>query len=623
MNDLLNALGLATGLALYAMLLAMVLRDRARGGPFDSVPLATAILGSVWNLCSISLYLLPRVGVTAATRAVTVCGVIALGLLPAVVVHSVVRGPRGGKWPFANAALLAGAYAASVGAALIQFHALWIGNSVPSVLGLRLLTWTFLILAVPLVAVTTRQPNGRRALWVAALAAFAVSALHLSQLHESGNTWLTELVGHHASIPLAVAILYQDYPFALADLFLKRALLLIVLVATALAGLTLGALADAGSVPQLALLAGGWVATALAYPWMRSSINWFVDTIVLARPHYRSVEATMLREMQADDSIERVLDRIAQQVSEALSAGGTDRHEVVNLPDTERPIVETLDGPGVRVTVPTSETPAYVLEFSRLTGGRRVLSGDVSFLSNVAIAAARRIDAIRLTQERYDRGVREQEVAKLASQAELRALRAQLNPHFLFNALTTIGYLIQVTPARALETLMRLTSLLRGVLRSEGEFTTLGREIDLVEAYLDIERARFEHRLRVRIEVPDDLRDLSVPPLILQPLVENAVKHGIAPLRHGGEIVVTATQSDEPPRLLVRVADTGPGLSAGEILQRRQNGVGLNNVERRLQCYYGAAASITFRSCPGRGTLVELSVPTLAAAAVPAGRKLP
>jgi sensor histidine kinase YesM len=180
--------------------------------------------------------------------------------------------------------------------------------------------------------------------------------------------------------------------------------------------------------------------------------------------------------------------------------------------------------------------------------------------------------------------------------------------------------LIQVTPARALETLMRLTSLLRGVLRSEGEFTTLGREIDLVEAYLDIERARFEHRLKVCIEVPEDLRDLSVPPLILQPLVENAVKHGIAPLRHGGEIAVTAVRSGEPSRLIVRVADTGPGLSAGEVLQRRRNGVGLNNVERRLQCYYGAAASITFQSCPGRGTFVELALPAATPAAVPVRR---
>src|ERR1700750_314753 len=92
------------------------------------------------------------------------------------------------------------------------------------------------------------------------------------------------------------------------------------------------------------------------------------------------------------------------------------------------------------------------------------------------------------------------------------ALRAQINPHFLFNALTTIGYLIQTAPPRALETLLRLTSLLRGVLRSEGEFTTLGRELEIVESYLDIERARFEHRLRATVDVPPRLRNVRLPP---------------------------------------------------------------------------------------------------------------
>src|SRR5207244_489792 len=165
------------------------------------------------------------------------------------------------------------------------------------------------------------------------------------------------------------------------------------------------------------------------------------------------------------------------------------------------------------------------IEVTELRGGRRLLSDDRAALDAIASLIGRRIDAIRLTQERYERERREQETSKLATEAELRALRAQINPHFLFNALTTIGYLIQTAPARALETLMRLTALLRSVLRSEGEFTTLGRELDLIEAYLDIEHARFEQRLRVRIDVPQALRTIRVPPLLLQPIVENAVKH--------------------------------------------------------------------------------------------------
>src|SRR5205807_10049772 len=133
----------------------------------------------------------------------------------------------------------------------------------------------------------------------------------------------------------------------------------------------------------------------------------------------------------------------------------------------------------------------------------------------LSAAAARRIDGIRITKERYEREIRDQELEKLATQAELRTLRAQLNPHFLFNALTTIGHLIQAAPPRALETLLRLTSLLRAVLRSEAEFTTLGGELEVVESYLDIERARFEERLEVTIDVPDRLRSVRIPPLIL------------------------------------------------------------------------------------------------------------
>lgn len=224
----------------------------------------------------------------------------------------------------------------------------------------------------------------------------------------------------------------------------------------------------------------------------------------------------------------------------------------------------------------------------------------------------RRIDAIRLSRERYERQLREQEIGKLATEAELRALRAQINPHFLFNALTTLGYLIQTAPDRALDTLMRLTSLLRGVLRSESEFTTLGREIELVESYLDIERARFDERLRVRVDVPAALKSLRVPPLLLQPVVENAVKHGIAPERRGGEVSVTARldRDHEGGAVLVLVVrDSGAGVSAAELQRGRDLGVGLANIERRLACHYGDAARLSIASAPGAGTTVEIHMP--------------
>ena len=156
-----------------------------------------------------------------------------------------------------------------------------------------------------------------------------------------------------------------------------------------------------------------------------------------------------------------------------------------------------------------------MVEVNGLNGGRRLLSDDIALLEAFALVVGKRVDAVRVVQERFDRGMREREITQLAAEAELRALRAQLNPHFLFNALTTIGYLLKTAPERALGTLYRLTDLLRAVLRRPpGEVITLGEELDLVESYLAIERERFEERLTTRIDVPDELRALpnAAPP---------------------------------------------------------------------------------------------------------------
>jgi two-component system LytT family sensor kinase len=266
------------------------------------------------------------------------------------------------------------------------------------------------------------------------------------------------------------------------------------------------------------------------------------------------------------------------------------------------------------VDIPVAETPQFRLEVSELTGGRRLLSGDHAALQTIAALLGRRIDAIRLSRERYARQLREHEMSKLATEAELRALRSQINPHFLFNALTTIGYLVQTAPERALDTLLRLTTLLRGVLRSEGEFTTLGRELDLIESYLDIERARFEQRLSVTIDVPPELRRQRILPLVLQPLVENAVKHGIAPVREGGEVRVSAHVADDRATLVLAVTDTGRGATKTQLRRGRAEGVGLANVERRLAAQFGSAASLSIVSTPGGGTTVEIRMPAAASA---------
>ena len=618
MSELLNLVGLSTGVVLYAMLLAMVVRaGRAAGGRFDPLLLATAVLGLVWNLCALPAYELPKVGIEGPFTFLIAGGFSALGFLPAVVVHSVLRHERDsasvGDWP--KRSVVVAAYAVSAVAAACHAQAAWAGQRLPSPFGMRLLTYGFIALVIPLAAVTRKQPGARRALWAAALSIFAVSALHLSQLHRGDASWPIELLGHHASLPLAFAILYQDFPFALADLFLKRALTLVALVSAALLGVAAIGVIHSPELPlrdprDVGLLVTLWVGTALLYPTIRDVIGWFVDTVLLDRPNYATLRAGIGRDVQRHQDIATMLDAVCRQLAPALSARTVRWRE---QPDTVPMDASTQTGTTTAaVDVPVAESPHYTLEVSGLAGGRRLLSGDHAALDAVASLVGRRIDVIRLTDERYARELREQEIGKLASEAELRALRAQINPHFLFNALTTIGYLIQTAPPRALQTLMRLTALLRSVLRSEGEFTTLGHEIELIESYLDIEHARFEQRLRVRIDVPMALRSLRVPPLVLQPIVENAVKHGIAPLLRGGDVTVTARLEPDGDRhlLVLEVHDSGVGVGAVDLRAGRNAGVGLSNVERRLACQYGAAASLSMESSPDAGTTVRIRIPT-------------
>jgi hypothetical protein len=639
-GELLNLVGLSAGVVLYAMLLAMVVRAGRPLGltpRFDPLLLLTSVLGLVWNLCALPAYELPKMGIEGPFPYLVAIGFGALGFLPAVVVHSVLRRDREGVRGALKQSLVTVAYGVSAFAGALHLHAAWTGATVPAAFGMRLLTYTFVALVVPLAAVTRGQPGSRRALWAAALATFAVSALHLSQLHQGEVSWPVELVGHHASLPLAFAILYQDYPFALADLFLKRALALLAIIAVAFAAIATFGLRSAAFAQfvhidprQVSVLVTLWVATALLYPAVRRVTAWFVDTVVLHRPDYRSLRANIARTVQGRDEVPTLLAEVCDLLAPALSApfvtwresrapgqdealgpavvGGTEAAALAKAAAGE-----PLPGPVVAlVTVPATESPRFVIAIGQLTGGRRLLSDDLATLEAIAVVVARRIDAIRITNERYQREIREQEIGKLATEAELRALRAQINPHFLFNALTTIGYLIQTTPPRALQTLLRLTTLLRAVLRSEGEFSTLGRELEVVEAYLDIERARFEERLRVTIDVAPELRSIRVPPLVLQPLVENAVKHGIAEKALGGEVVIRASVNgvdNETRQLLLVVQDTGAGTTPAMLQRGRIEGVGLRNVERRLECQYGDAASLSVRTTPSKGTVVEVRMP--------------
>ena len=573
---LVHVVGFLTGVALYALLFVLVLRPRVSD---DRLPLATAILGLIWNVSGLAAFGIRDFAGGDSPGFLTATAYSALGFLPAVVVHSVLRSQADSRHRRSTAVFIWASYTISTVAEILMFWAALHGGSVPSAPALQTLTWYYLGLTIPLFLLTRRRTGSARSWSIVALAVFAVSALHLSHREGTTESWFVELAGHHASIPLIFAILYQDFRFALADLFLKRALALFALVAIA-SGLYVGV-----EVPLLAQhnfrsdpVAVGvsvilWVGLALIYAPLCRGATWIVDRIVLHRVDYKRLREDLDQRLTALEDPIAVMNALVGALRAPLAAGEM-RWSDAGLAVSGEPIT----------SIPTTEPPHYVLVIGPLAGGRRLLSDDLAMLDNMALLSARRIDAIRLSQERYQQ-------TELATEAELRALRAQVNPHFLFNALNTIGYLIQTSPTRAHGTLMKLTAMLRGVLRSADAATKLGDEIDLVSAYLEIERARFEERLCVAIDVPGELRGIRVPALLIQPLVENAIKHGIANSRSGGRVEIESRSDGD--HLSITVRNSGASATGADIARGRKGGVGLANLEARLRHEFGDAASLT------------------------------
>jgi len=210
--------------------------------------------------------------------------------------------------------------------------------------------------------------------------------------------------------------------------------------------------------------------------------------------------------------------------------------------------------------------------------------------------------------ERYRQ--REVEAAELQGQlvqAKLEALRMQLNPHFLFNTLHTISSFIHVNPETADRMIARLSDLLRLSLdHNDKQEVPLSQELAFLEAYLEIERIRFEERLSVEIDIPPETRRALVPSLILQPLVENAIRHGIERREESGRVAIQARRTDG--MLELNVSDNGSGLPERDAGLRRE-GIGLSNTRSRLRHLYGDNHRLELTEAPGGGFEVRLAIP--------------
>jgi len=207
-----------------------------------------------------------------------------------------------------------------------------------------------------------------------------------------------------------------------------------------------------------------------------------------------------------------------------------------------------------------------------------------------------------------------EEQERLLLNARMEALQNQINPHFLFNTLNSVSSLVRFDPDTARDLIIKLATILRRLLNSSDAFVPLREELEFVDNYLDIEVVRFgRDRLRVIKELDPGTLDILIPSMLLQPLVENSIKHGLASKVEVGSIFLRSRLTDT--QLIVEVEDDGVGMGAAHLIERPTGlggtGIGLTNVAERLKVLYGDTAKMTIDSREGKGTLVRLRLPVL------------
>ena len=594
---LLNLLGHTAGVTAFGAFLVLLARSPRRD---IRVPAAAAALALCWNLGSLTVLLADPAGQFQAS--VSALSLAFLSLVPCTLLHLALGNEH--RW------LSTAGYAVGVLAAAIHLS-IAVGVPVASTgTGIASINYGFGSLSIIGAVLLARRGSQQthtvmRALAAMALFLLALSFVHFGRVHES-DAWLHELVFHHAGIPLALFVLIQDYRFLLLDVYVR--FVGSVVLASGFAGTILWVADLLGLVEaddETALVVAAFLVTSglaiLAYPAIARILSAWAENSLFGRKDVRAVAKGI--GTIATDEAGVFLPGAARAIAEFVSVdhwklvrAGSDVR-ITKSETVPSPSLETLHAIGhgwSEAVVPLRDGVGsqLLLLLGAREGGRRYLSVNLADLDLLASEVARRVEAMR----------REEQDSLLRS-AEIATLRAQINPHFLFNALNALNAIIPAQATDARKTLLNLADIFRYSLNSKQQLVSLADEIEIVEAYLQIERLRLADRLTARIEIDERVRFSRVPALSIQPLVENAVKHGVSREAKGGEVRVVARE--EEGRLRVEVTDNGPGFDTQ--VQRGQ-GHGLRSVERRLQLCYSGAVEFHIES-DASGTRVSFTVP--------------
>jgi len=600
---LINVLGHAGGTLIFAIFLVLLFSGRGWSGARGRyLPALAAILALVWNLGSLLVLSWPGMPAAAGALVVAVSFSV-LSLLPAVLLQLALKDSQ--------RALVAAGYALSAVAVGMHFREVRGGGATLHREALLLITVGFLALTAAAVALTAfrghaRRDSGRIAASMC-LALFAMSFLHFGAGH-ANQAWSSELFVHHAGIPLALFVILQDYRFVLLDAFVRflaNALLAAVLtwfVIEAAFRLVLVERAAPAPLPEALLLISVCLFLVF-FAWLRNRAqSWLTHAVF--RQGGLAEAADRVKGGPAFDREDQYLDWAAAVLAAAVKTGDYAVISRSEAPDTAAPhapvpasMIPAIGGSKkwnwaeAVVPIRLGQEDSKLIALGRRQGGQRYLGEDLEALGRAAAEIGAKVESLR-----------QQEMSRLVSQAELRALQSQINPHFLFNALNTLyGSIPRDAPA-ARRMVINLAEIFRYFLQSDKTFVPLAEEMQIVRAYLDVEQIRLGSRLELEILIDPEIEQVPIPVLSIQPLVENAIKHGIAARTEPGRLRIAAGRQGEELRISVENSGSGkPGGSVG-------TGVGLQNVKRRLEICYGPASHLELFVAPDSAT-VELRIP--------------